>query len=137
MLIFFLSFLHFDPICPTLFLSMKIRHFSLFCVMAKIWIQTCNSSLFFLCTWQNKTYVLTNLDSGLSNLTTKMLKIDPLCQNGCILFIVVYSCSPRKTLSILELECVKTRIISNERFKVIQHIPYCIHTTIFETIILL
>ena len=96
---------------------MKIRHFSLFCVIAKIWIQTCNSSLFFLCTWQNKIYVLTNLDSGLSNLTTKMLKIDPLCQNGCILFIVVYSCSPRKTLSILELECVKTRIISNERFK--------------------
>ena len=83
------------------------------------------------------TYLLTNLDSGLSNLTAKMLISDPLCQNSCILFVVIYSCSPRKTLSILELDCVKTRIISNERFKIIQHIPYCIHTTVFGTIILL
>ena len=28
------------------------------------WIQTCNFNLFFLCTWQNKTYLLTYLHSG-------------------------------------------------------------------------
>ena len=25
------------------------------------WIQTCNFNLFFLCTWQNKTYLLSNI----------------------------------------------------------------------------
>ena len=83
-------------------------------------------------------------------LQLKCRKVNFLCPNGCVLFLVIYSCSPRNrpfqfqhlNVALLKstwpLETVMNMaIVSYGRFKVIQHIPYRIQTIVVETIIVL
>ena len=83
-------------------------------------------------------------------LRLKCWKVTLLCPNGCVLSLVIYSCSPRnrpfqiRSLnaallnSTWPLETVnENENYSDERFKVTQHILYCSHTIVFGTIILL